>query len=408
MFKLLKFKLIIINLCVISILFFLMSFAQFIMMDKSSERETIQFIHVLESNSAKGHSTPPATGEEAAIKYFFFRFDGNNQLIESSKRIPLGKKDVDKLIKQALAEHKQHNDMEFKNHKYYYYKNFKTASNRRTIFFVNYDDEYKVLEKMFMILIISGAGGILLALLASYFMAGNAIKPIRSSWERQRDFVADASHELRTPVSIIRTNLEVLKANGDEKVSTQMEWIDNALDESIRISKLISDLLFLARSDAHKLNTVTSSVDISEIALKAAASFKLTAANQHIAIKTEIEPSLFIEGDREILMQLLVILLDNALRHTPGSGQITIGAASKPGKIELWVSDTGDGIPKEAMEKIFERFYRIDNARSSETGGTGLGLAIAKAITESHNGQITVESTPEKGSKFIITLPKLK
>lgn len=227
---------------------------------------------------------------------------------------------------------------------------------------------------------------------------------LESTFRRHREFLADASHELRGPLMVIRGNLDLLRQ--DLPIQEREESVREAVEEAERMSRLLSDLLFLAKNDA-QLAMEWLPVDLSLVVLESLDRAASVDAGSHVLVVTHNEPSL-VRGDRERLGQMLWNLLQNALRYTPGGGEITVSLRRHRAVAELVVADTGIGIPPEHQLRIFERFYRVDRTRSRENGGTGLGLAIVKQVAEAHGGQVRVRSRPGEGSIFTVTLPLLQ
>jgi two-component system sensor histidine kinase CiaH len=248
--------------------------------------------------------------------------------------------------------------------------------------------------------------GVVLSALGGYFLAGKALKPIRKSFEMQRDFLADASHELRTPVTVIQTNLEVLKNNREASVDSQIEWVDNAYSETKRMKDVVESLLFLAKADAGERISKFEPVDLSYLIMTITERLQGLADRKDIRLTSEIESAeLFVNGDEKRLTELLTILIDNAVKYTNNDGSVTVIAQRDADNIKITVADTGIGIPADQTQRIFERFYRVDKARSRAEGGTGLGLSIAKWITEQHHASIEVSSIEGEGTKMILTFP---
>lgn len=229
--------------------------------------------------------------------------------------------------------------------------------------------------------------------------------PIQRSWEKQTQFVSDASHELRTPLSVIQTHLELLFRHPTNTIEEECATIYKSLTEVKRLSKLVQDLLTLARSDSNEqlINQELFSMD--ELLRHIVEQFEPIADMKDIKIEDEIEKNIIYFGDKDRIHQLLVILLDNALKYSDLNGKITIFSKKEGSSLRINIEDTGTGIPDKDLPFIFDRFYRSDKARTKATGGTGLGLSIAKWIVEAHGGQISAESRFHKGSQFIIKLP---
>ncbi len=248
-------------------------------------------------------------------------------------------------------------------------------------------------------------GSLMLVFIASLSITQRALIPIKKAWEKQIEFTADASHELRTPISVIQTNLEAAMDEPNATIQEQMRWLENICYETKRMAKLVDDLLTLSRSAGVQktLNKTTFALD--EALFEATLPMMPYAQNEGIIIEHNIEENISFTGDRERLKQLAVILLDNAVKYSTSPGSILISAKVLGHAVKISVRDNGEGIEESQIEKIFDRFYRVDKSRSREKGGSGLGLAIAKWIVEEHNGEIAVTGTPGVGTRFTITLP---
>jgi heavy metal sensor kinase len=228
---------------------------------------------------------------------------------------------------------------------------------------------------------------------------------LESSFERMRHFTADASHELRTPLTAIRSVGEVgLRGRRDE--AAYREIIGSMLEEADRLALLVDRLLMLSRADTGQAKLSMDVVDISALAEEVAEQLGVLAEEKAQSIQVHFDPVPQWVGDRVVLRQALLNLVDNAIKYTPAGGSIEVRVAQTDGGMTIDVSDTGPGIPEELQSRIFDRFYRVDRARSRENGGTGLGLAIAKWAVEVNGGQLTLESANAAGSRFRITLPQ--
>jgi two-component system sensor histidine kinase CiaH len=271
---------------------------------------------------------------------------------------------------------------------------------------------YVMLLRVLMILI--GATLLFLVLLAvaGHVMAGRAIIPIENSFARQREFVADASHELRTPLSVLLTSVDVVQTDEDTKMSSfSQQVLADMKDEIRKMSKIIHNLLTLARADAGVMELFKEKFDLQPVAERVLRSLQTLAGRKGISMHLISPSPLIVYADQERLSQLLLILLDNAIKYTSELGEVIltikiVTEANHP-VLKISVQDTGIGIAPEHQELIFERFYRVDKVRSRGTGGTGLGLAIARWIVESHHGTIKVDSMHGKGSTFTVTIPNV-
>lgn len=230
---------------------------------------------------------------------------------------------------------------------------------------------------------------------------------IESAFQRVTQFTADASHELRTPVSLIRTEAE-LALRRSRTEPEYKESLRHILLEAERTSTLIEELLALARADAGRETLQFEPVSLSETLRNVVDSWKQVASIRDLDFSGDIDdPDAFVSGDQSLLRRLTDILLDNAFKYTPPPGRVSLKLEHRDEFASITVKDSGVGIPPEEQDKIFERFYRIDKARSRAQGGSGLGLAIAQWIVTQHHGSITVESRPGDGSVFRVELPRI-
>ena len=216
------------------------------------------------------------------------------------------------------------------------------------------------------------------------------IKPVIESFNRQKQFVADASHELKTPIAVIMANAEALEKEPEEK-----KWLNNIKSEADRMNELVTSLLDLAKLEEGKEKEVQQEENLSKIVEMSVLTFESLMYENKIELKYDIQKDINIKCNSGQIKQLVAILIDNAIKHSETNGKISIALKKQKNDTVLTVSNRGKEIPKEIREKIFERFYREDESRNRDTNRYGLGLAIAKNIVENHNGKISVES--EKG-----------
>ncbi|MCL2095980.1 MAG: HAMP domain-containing histidine kinase [Oscillospiraceae bacterium] len=258
-------------------------------------------------------------------------------------------------------------------------------------------------------------GSVICAFIVSVFMAGKSIKPVRESIESQDKFIADASHEIRTPISVIRSNAELIMESPEQTVGENIKWLEYIHKEAVRMTKMTEDLLVLSHArtvktekDKEKDKALRKRINLSVLITEVYDSFRQIFAQNNInAGGAEVEEDIYISAAEHEIRQLAAIFLDNAVKYTGEGGSISVSLEKDPlkNRADIKITDTGIGMPEETLEKIFERFFRIDKARSKSTGGAGLGLSIAKTITDKYGGKITVVSEPDKGSQFCVTLP---
>ncbi|MFV0393740.1 MAG: sensor histidine kinase [Coprobacillaceae bacterium] len=239
-------------------------------------------------------------------------------------------------------------------------------------------------------------------IISSLILSNIALAPIKNAWQKQLQFTADASHELRTPLSVIQTNLELVLDSPNDSISNQSIWIENALIENERMSKLVNDLLILSRADTNKDNILMDNVNLSKIIIETSQTFIPLAIKKNITLNTNIDDSIFIHGSESYLKQLLIILLDNAIKYIPSNNAITVSLTKNKKAVSLIVQDTGDGIADVHLPYLFDRFYRVDTARVNDDNSSGLGLSIAKWIVDKHTASIDVTSTINEGTTFTI------
>jgi len=225
------------------------------------------------------------------------------------------------------------------------------------------------------------------------------------SFETMRRFVADASHELRTPLAIIRGEADVVLAQ-DRSPAEYKEALGVILDESRRLSRLVDDLLNLARADAGHVKLQVLEFYFNDLLAECCRGLQSLAAARQIELTYHSAGDVPFHGDEELLRRLVINLLDNAIRYTPAGGKVKATIEAEEAGVRLRVSDTGVGISPEAAPHVFERFYRSDKSRTRTGGGFGLGLSIVKWIAESHHGAVDLDSRPSAGSTFTVTLPR--
>ncbi|MGG7619350.1 sensor histidine kinase [Bacillus coreaensis] len=271
---------------------------------------------------------------------------------------------------------------------------------------INTDAEETIINNFQKLIIIFSIVFIVLSISASYILSKKMMHPIIQSWKKQAEFVENASHELRTPLTIIQNKLELLLTSPQEKIANKFENIALSLSETRRLSKLTSDLLTLARADSAETQLVKQTVHVDTFVKNVCAPYVEIAESQDKHLWLQLNCDMKMEADEVRLHQLLVILLDNALKYTGENDSIGVKTYDEDNRIVFEVSDTGIGIKEENMKYIFDRFYREDKARSRETGGVGLGLSIAHWIVKQHDGTIKASQNKNKGTTFKVKLPR--
>lgn len=239
-----------------------------------------------------------------------------------------------------------------------------------------------------------------------YWLAGRNIRPISQMYARQKQFTADASHEMRTPLAVMKLAVQGLREDEDSRLGEfakeSVEMLDSEAD---RLSRLTENLMTLARSDEDNLPAYTEQVDMTALCHKVATQLALLAEQKQIVLKQEIQADLSVQGDELALSRLLIILLDNALKYSAAKTTVTLRGARVKEHLVIEVRDEGCGISDEDKTRVFDRFYRVDKARSRTQGGLGLGLSLAWAIVHQHGGSIEAFDNQPQGTVMYVQLP---
>jgi signal transduction histidine kinase len=245
---------------------------------------------------------------------------------------------------------------------------------------------------------------LLVAALGGYFLARKNLEPVARSFTEQRRFMADASHELRTPVAILQGELDVTLSRDDRNAAEYRESLEVMHKTVRRLTRIVRDLFLLARSDAGDIPVKREPLYAGDLVSQTARAYKNLAAERGVALVAECADDLLIDGDEDLLQRMIGNLLENAIRHTEAGREVRVRclAGGNVARIEVW--DQGDGVPSELREQIFERFFRVDPARTGS--GAGLGLPIARWIAEVHGGALWLERSGADGSVFVSTLPR--
>ncbi len=264
---------------------------------------------------------------------------------------------------------------------------------------------YSGLQKATYALVILGVLALIIATVIGHIMAGRAIIPMKEAYDKQKQFAADASHELRTPLAVVMASADLLLADKSIQNPLLREVIEDLKGEVKKMSKLVSDLLTVARSDNNALKIKIQKIDLGKLLEQNVRMMTPLAEKKKISLIGVNFKKVAIQGDEEKIKQLILILVDNAIKYTPEGGKVAVTLEKvEEDRVIFSVKDSGIGIAPEDQEKIFERFYRVDKARSREMGGNGLGLSIATEILRIHDGRISVESALGAGTKFIVEL----
>jgi signal transduction histidine kinase len=274
----------------------------------------------------------------------------------------------------------------------------------------NRTGEVNLFSTLRNVLLVGGLLTLLASLFAGYFYAGRALVPIRQSidrrkaaLQRQREFTANASHELRTPLTVIRASVEDLRRNSRSRVADVGDALDDMDAEVRHLTALVDDMLLLARTDSGVMQLDRTPLDLADVTVEATSTLASLGQERGVSVVADPLPAPVL-GDPLRLRQLVTILVDNAIRHSPSGTTVAVRVRPANGAAFLWVEDEGHGIKPEDLPRLFERFWRADNA---PVGGTGLGLSIARWIVQQHGGTIGAENRPEGGARFWAQIPLL-
>lgn len=229
------------------------------------------------------------------------------------------------------------------------------------------------------------------------------LNQIESAFERQRRFVSDASHELRTPISVMKGYLDILDEWGKDDPIILIESINSMKEETYHMKKLIENLLFLARADQGQLTISYKYIELKSIIEKLIRDARIIGDSRRI--RCQVKETLVIKGDEELILQMLRALVENSIKYTADEGEIIINSYKEGNYALININDDGIGIPQRDIKRIFRRFYRVEEARDKDSGGSGLGLALVQKIVDMHEGKIDVNSKLGKGTKMSIYLP---
>lgn len=330
------------------------------------------------------------TDKEGTIKSSFSIFDMEEEFYENAKEAALSQKSV---------------TGEFKldgNHWAYIRDDYEDGYR---IVFLDVTSQQGILTNLTYTFLTVAFVMLIFIFFISRFFSNKAIEPIKDTFDKQKQFIADASHELKTPLAVISTNVDVLLSNKEDNINNQSKWLYYIKSEVERMTKLTQDLLYLTQIDYSDIKMIFSDFNLSEAVENVILTMEAVIFENNISLEYEIDPDLRTYGNSEQIKQVVMILLDNALKYTDDKGRVNVTLKKHQNNILFSLVNTGKGIPEECTEEIFDRFYRIDKSRSRNKDGYGLGLAIAKAIVEQHRGKISVRSIIDESTTFSVELP---
>ncbi len=272
-------------------------------------------------------------------------------------------------------------------------------SNGTLIVFTDKSPEMDMLQKLFRTTIFIGLISIIVLSIASYFLSGLIVKPIKEAFSKQKQFISDASHELKTPLTVISANADVLKGEIGEN-----KWLTYITDQADKMNVLVNELLNLTRLENNTAKLIFANFDLSQAIENTALPFECQAFEMNRKFELDIEEGLDLVGSEQHIKQMAAIFIDNALKYSNEGGTVRVGLKKQGDKRVLSVFNTGSGVKEADKERIFERFFRSDESRNRASGSYGLGLAIAKSIIDKHRFKINVDNEEGKSICFVVTM----
>lgn len=319
--------------------------------------------------------------------------DGNITDIKESD-LSMDESDLKICVEQVLSE--QYLSGQISKYSLMYVK--RDNMNGYTISFADNSGIYSSLTNTLLLNLGLFIGSMGVIFLISLVLSGFAVKPVKTAWEQQKQFVADASHELKTPLTVILANNNIIMSHTENTVKEEKQWLESTEEEAQHMKQLIDQMLFLAKSDAGETNIELTDVDFSEIVEGTALNFEPVAFEKNVMIDPQIENGITLHGNAMQLNQLSHILIDNAVKYANEDSTVTIKLSKTADTVEFEVNNKGNVISEDEVEHIFDRFYRAEKSRT--TKGFGLGLSIAQKIVHSMNGKLIAESNEQDGTTF--------
>ena len=335
--------------------------------------------------------------------------DEKDELLKINSYLDMTEEEYEELVKMALNNPKS-NSIKYKNRNWmyqtsnvaYYERTGEKETTQRKISFLDITEQVSSMQQLFFILVIIAIFMLVLIYCISLSFAKKAIKPIQEAWEKQKQFVENASHELKTPLASIKANVSVLLLNDKDTIQQQKKWIQYIQLETDKMLALTKRLLSLAQIENKPEKNQKNRFNLSEKLEDMIVLMEALSIEKQIEVKKQIEKNVILVEEEELVRQVLQVLLENAFQYTNDKGNITVTLERENKSVKLSVENTGQGRQKEDLEHIFERFYKADKARTNLDHSYGLGLSIANIAVEKMGGKLTVESIPNETTTFSV------
>lgn len=400
MFKKLKIKFLLINMSLLTAVFIGIFGTIYLSTAYSMEKDMRMQLWSNIMIAPQQKPTPKNDRMDMTIK---IDLDNTNEVVTVSSKMNTDDLDINNIVTKVINSSKDMDTIKINGESFGYLR--QDIGNGKRIVLMSKSFQHEMLWNLLKIFIGVGSLSLILLFFISIYFTNKAINPLEETFRKQKQFIADASHELRTPLTIIKTNVSLLRENEMETIHSQKKWINYIDSQAGRMSTLINEMLSLANLDANKKKEEIININLSKMIRDSLLVFEVVIFEKGLILGEDLTDNIFIKGEQNQIKKLISILMDNAIKYTNNNGKITVLLINERNKAKLIIRNTGEGIEKEHLEKIFERFYRVDDSRDRGTGGYGLGLSIAKAIVEEHKGKIHAESIINNETSFIIELP---
>ncbi|OMD07778.1 sensor histidine kinase [Paenibacillus odorifer] len=349
-------------------------------------------------NKRTDNGTPPP---ERSIS-FMLKIDTASNLTGKDSKFTMDDEFYNTALQEALSAGKDTGRFTLDSSKWIF--NIQHTNDGAMLVFLDITAEQKILTNLIYTFSVVGSVMLIILYFASRFFANRSIAPVKEAFEKQKQFIADASHELKTPLTIINTNADVLLSNSDDTIHNQSKWLHYIKSETERMTSLTNDLLYLTEMDDSRSRMIYSKFNLSDVVENIILTMEAVIFEKHISLEYDIDPDLTVLGNSEQIKQVIMILLDNAVKYSNPKGSVTLSLKKQHNDMVLAVTNTGEGIAPEHLASIFDRFYRTNASRARKQGGYGLGLAIAKSIIEQHKGKIHAKSFVGESTTFYVHL----
>lgn len=400
MFKKLKIKFVLINMGLLTAVFIGIFGTIYLSTAYSIEKEMRM---QLWSNIMVAPQQKPITKNNRMDMTIKIDLDNTNEVVAVSSKLNTDDLDINDIVTKVINGSEDINTIKINGESFAYLK--QDIGNGKRIVLMSKSFQQDMLWSLLRIFIGVGSLSLVVLFFISIYFTNKAINPLEETFKKQKQFIADASHELRTPLTIIKTNVSLLRENELETIQSQKKWINYIDSQASRMSTLINEMLSLANLDANRKKEERININLSKMLSDTLLVFEVVIFEKGLILEEDIVNDIFINGEKDQIKKLISILMDNAIKYTNDNGKILVSLKAERNKAKLIIKNTGEGIKKEHLEKIFERFYRVDDSRDRGTGGYGLGLSIAKAIVDDHKGKIHAESIINNETSFIVELP---